>query len=181
MSSFVLEAKIREKTGKEYSKKYRKQGYIPAVIYGQNKNTNILISSHNFRKIYPKLTRSTILSLKLENKNIDALIKECDKNNLKDEFIHIDFYEIDQNKPVHVQIPLHFVGNAIGIREGGLLEKHLVNLDVECLPKDIVSYFEVNIEHLKINDSLHVKDITLDKKYKILSHQDECCCKIFWC
>lgn len=173
MSSFVLDAKLRDKTGKESSKKYRREGYIPSIIYGQGKNTNILINEHSFRKMYSKLTRSTILSLNLENKKIDVLIKDYDRNSLKDQFIHIDFYEIDVNKPVHVKIPIEFVGNAIGIREGGLLEKHLVSLEVECLPKDIVNHFEVNIEHLKINDSLHVRDIKLDKKYKILSHQDD--------
>lgn len=174
MSSFVLEAKVREKTGKESAKKYRKKGYIPAVVYGQGKNLNILIDNNVFKKIYSKLTKSTMLDLKLEDKKIGVLIKDYEKNYLKDEFIHIDFYEIDVTKAVHLQIPLVFVGTAIGIKEGGLLEKHLVNLTVECLPKDIVNHFEVNIEHLKINDSLHVKDLTIDsKRYKILSNPDE--------
>ncbi len=174
MNSFVLEAKKRDKTGKESSKKYRKEGYIPAVVYGQGNNINILINNNTFRKMYSKLTKSTILNLNIENKKLDVLIKDYEKDYLRDEFLHIDFYEIDVNKPVHVQIPIVFVGTAIGIREGGLLEKHLINLDVECLPKDIVNHFEVNIEHLKINDSLHVKDLEIDtKKYKILSHADE--------
>jgi len=173
MSSFVLDAKLRDKTGKEACKKYRKEGYIPSIIYGQGENINILINGHTFKKIYPKLTRSTILNLNLENKKIDVLIKDYDKNSLKDQFMHIDFYQIDQNKVIHVQIPLEFVGTAIGMREGGILEKHLVSLDIECLPKDIVNHFEVNIEHLKINESLHVKDIKLDKKYKVLSHPDD--------
>jgi large subunit ribosomal protein L25 len=178
MSELVLEAVSRDGLKKEASKRYRREGLIPSVVYGQGKNTNILIKSQAFRKMYPKLTKSTIISLKMDNSNYDVLIKDYDKNYIKDEFIHLDFYQLDAKKPVKLTIPLEFVGNAIGIREGGLLEKHLVNLEVSCLPKDIVHNFEINVDNLKINESLHVKDLKIDSKYKIISHLDEVVVKI---
>ena len=178
MSEISLEVMKRDGTKKEACKKYRKEGLIPSVIYGQGKNTNILIKSALFGKLYPHITRSTIINLKLENSNINVLVKSYEKDHMNNEFTHLDFYELDDKKPVKVSIPLEFVGNAVGIREGGLLEKHLVNLTVLCLPKDIIPHLEINIEKLQMNQSLHVKDIELDSKYKVISHPDEVLVKI---
>jgi large subunit ribosomal protein L25 len=173
MSEIILEAMPRENLKKEASKRYRREGFIPSVIYGQGKNTNILVKRNAFDKLHSKLTRSTIISLKLENKEYDVLIKDYDKNYVRDEFIHLDFYQLDSKKSVHVSIPLEFIGTPAGVRDGGLLEKHLVKIEIACLPKDILPSIQINVENLKINDSLHVKDIPLDKKYKVISHLDE--------
>jgi large subunit ribosomal protein L25 len=173
MQEIILEAAKRDNIKKEACKKYREEGFIPSVIYGQGKNTNILIKSTVFKKLYPKLTKSTIINLKLEKDNYNVLIKNYDKDNIKDEIIHLDFFELNDKKAVKVSIPLEFIGSSIGIREGGLLEKHLVSLMISCLPRDIVPHLQINIENLKINESLHVKDVQLDKKYKVISHPDE--------
>ena len=177
MSELVLEQEERD-TGKEVCGRYRKDGFIPSVVYGQGKNINILVSRHAFKKIYPKLTRSTIINLKLDKDDYDVLIKDYDKNHIRDEFIHIDFYQLDAKKPVHLTIPLEFVGTPLGVREGGILEKHLDRIEIACLPKDIVPNFKVNVENLKINTSLHVRDLEIDKKYKIISHSDEVIVKV---
>lgn len=171
--AFVLEAKKREKVKKEACKKYRKEGLIPAVMYGYKENVNVLIDYKIFNRMYHKLTRSTIVNLNIDGKAHDVLIKDYDKDHLKDQFLHIDFYEIDTKKPIHVTIPLDFTGSAIGIREGGLLEKHIVSVDVECLSKDIVTHFDVSISELKIGESLHIRDLKLDKKYKVITNPEE--------
>ena len=173
MKLIKLEATKRKETGKGHCKKYRKEGLMPSIIYGQGENINILINNKIFNKISSGITKSTVIDLKLGKKEYHVLIKDYEKNYIKNEFLHIDFYELKAGKPVHFRIPFNFVGNAIGIKEGGILEKHLVDLEIECLPKDIVSCFDVNIEKMCINDTLHVTDIDLDKKYKVLSHPDE--------
>ncbi|HOV13553.1 MAG TPA: 50S ribosomal protein L25 [Spirochaetota bacterium] len=178
MSELILEAKTRENTGKEVCGRYRKEGYIPSIMYGQGTNLNILVSGHAFKKMYPKLTRSTIINLKLEKNSYDVLIKDYDKDSIRDEFVHIDFFQLDSKKPVHLTISLEFVGTPVGVREGGILEKHLDKVQVACLPKDIVPSIKVNVENLKINASLHVRDLEIDKKYKIISHADEVVVKI---
>jgi large subunit ribosomal protein L25 len=173
MSEILLEALARENTKKSASKKYRREGFIPSIIYGQGKNTNILINNHSFKKLYPKLTRSTVINLKLDNKKYDVLIKDYDKDQIKNEFTHLDFFELDSKKEVNVSIPLDFIGSAIGIREGGLLEKHLTKINVSCFPKDLIPSIKVNIDNLKMNESLHVRDLKLEKQYKLISHLDE--------
>lgn len=169
----LLEAKKRENTKKEACKRYRKEGFIPAVIYGVEENKNILISALSFSKLYPKLTRSTVINIKLDGKNKDVFIKDYDKDYLKDRFLHIDFFELDAKKPVRVNIPINVVGNAAGIRDGGSLEKHTVAVTVECFSKDIVPHFDINIENMKVNESFHIKDLVLGEKYKIITNLEE--------
>ncbi len=173
MAEFVLEVTKREQFRKEASKRYRRSGMIPACIYGQEDNKNVLVNSRDFNRMYPKLTKSTVIDLKLDGKDLEVLIKDYQKNYVKDEFYHLDFYELKKGKTLHLTIPLEFVGTPAGIRDGGILQKHLDKLEVECLPKDIVSSFKVDISGLELNGNMHVKDLKLDAKYKIRTHLDE--------
>ncbi len=173
MSEFVLEATKRELLKKEASKRYRRDGFIPSIIYGQGKNSNILITSRSFMKMYPKLTKSTVITLKFDGKSYETLIKDYDKNYLRNEFIHIDFYELKKGQNTHVTIPLTLVGAPIGVKKGGVLDTHLSKIEVECKPVDIVTHFDIDIATLDLNQNIHVKDLNLDKKYKILTHLDE--------
>ncbi len=171
--SVEINAIKRDKIGKEANKQYKREGKIPCILYGQGTNINLLINNDEFEKLRSLITKSTIIDLKLDGKKYDVLIKDYDKDHIKNKFIHIDFYELKAGKSVHVKIPLKFIGNPIGVREGGILEKHLVELEIECLPNDIISNFEINIENIPMNGSLHVKEVTFDSKYKILTHPDE--------
>ncbi|MCG8571588.1 MAG: 50S ribosomal protein L25 [Spirochaetes bacterium] len=179
MKMKVLEAQLRTETRKGPSRRYRRAGLIPSIIYGQGKNTNILIDAKEFGHMYPQLTHATVINLKVENKNVEVLIKECDHDQLNDQILHIDFYELKKGKALHTSIPVHFVGNAIGIREGGSLEKHFDYVEIECLPKDIVEHFEIDITDMKINDTKHVSDLDIDtSKYKVLTDGHEVLVKI---
>ena len=172
--NFVLEAKKRELLKKEASKRYRKEGLIPAVMYGHKENANILIDNRVFSKMYSKLTRATIIDLKIDGVEHKVLIKDYEKNHLKDQFIHIDFFEIDTTKPMHVTIPVEVVGSPVGLRNGGLLEKHLPAVEVSCLAKDIVTHFEANVDALDLGQSFHVRDLTLDPKvFKLVTSADD--------
>jgi len=173
MTSVEIKAQKRENTKKAASKQYRKSGLIPAVVYGQGTNKNILINNKDFVKL-TTLTKSTIINLVIDGgEKTDVLIKDYQKDHLRDRYMHIDFYELKAGKPVHVKIRLNFLGNPAGVRDGGVLEKHMLELPVECLPKDIIPSIDVNINDLNKNESLHVRDIKMDEKYKILAHPDD--------
>jgi large subunit ribosomal protein L25 len=174
MQGIKLEAKKRDLTKKEASKRYRREGLVPSVLYGQGNNINILIDSKIFNKLAQSLTKSTIIDLSLEGKNYQVLIKDYEKDYINNRYVHVDFFELREDKPVHFRLSLTLVGIPAGVREGGVLEKHIMELDIECLPKYIVSHLDVNVDHLKVNQSLHVSDIVIDKdKYKVLTHLDE--------
>ncbi len=173
MEVYEIKATKRDSFKKGPAKQYRDQGFIPSIIYGQEVNRNVLINKIEFNKMAHKLTKSTIIQIILDDKTYDVLVKDYQKNYIKDEYLHVDFYELKSGKPVHSRISLNFVGNSIGVREGGVMEKHLTSIDVECLPKDIVPYIDINIDDLQIGDALHVKDVQFDEKYKLISNPDE--------
>jgi large subunit ribosomal protein L25 len=174
MEAVLIDAKLRDKTKKEACKRYRKEGLIPSIIYGQGNNINILIDSKKFTKVSNNLTRSTIINIKAENgKEYKVLIKDYQKDYIKDQFTHVDFYELHEGKPVSFRVHLNFIGTPIGVRDGGVMEKQMLDMEIECLPKDIISQIDVNVEHLKINESLHVRDIKVEDKFKVLSHAED--------
>ncbi len=173
MSTIELNAEQRAGTGKELAKKYRKEKKIPAIIYGQGTNTNILVDEREFMKLYPSLTKSTLINLSLGKEKHEVLIKDYDKNYIKGNFIHIDFYELQKGKLAHTKIKVELIGIPVGVREGGILEKHITELNIECLPKDIVAHFDIDVSEMKIGDTMHVKDMNLDKKYKVITSAEE--------
>ncbi len=174
MSNFVLEAKKRDLLKKEASKKYRKEGFIPANMYGQGENVNFLIKKDAFEKISSKISRATVIDIKFEDKTYQALVKDYEKDHLKDIFLHVDFYELKNGKPVTVSIPLTCVGSPIGLKKFGSFETFKSTVKVECLPEDLVENIDVDVSNLDINQSFCVKDLTLDsKKFKVLDNADE--------
>lgn len=173
MSEFVLEATKRELLKKEASKRYRREGLIPSIIYGQGKNYNILINERIFNKMYPKLTKATVITLNYDGKAYETLIKDYSKDYMKGKMLHIDFFELKKGKNVHVTVPLKLLGNPTGVRKGGFMDVHLDSIQVECKPSDIVTHFDIDVSNLDLNQNIHVKDLKLDAKYKIITSLDE--------
>ena len=175
MSNFVLEAKKRDLLKKEASKKYRKEGFIPANMYGQGENLNFLIKKDDFEKISSKISRATVIDINIEgDKTYQALVKDYEKDHLKGIFLHVDFYELKNGKPVTVSIPLVCTGSPIGLKKFGTFDVIKNTVKVECLPENLVENIEVDVSNLDINQSVCVKDLVLDsKKFKVLDNQDE--------
>lgn len=175
MSNFVLEAKKRDLLKKEASKKYRKEGFIPANMYGQGQNVNFLIKKDAFEKVSSKISRATVIDINIEGDKVyQALVKDYEKDHLKDIFLHVDFYELKKGKPVIVSIPLVCTGSPIGLKKFGTFEFLKATVKVECLPEDLVENIEVDVSGLDINQSACVKDLVLDsKKFKVLDNENE--------
>lgn len=175
MSNFVLEAKKREFLKKEASKKYRKEGFIPANMYGQGQNINFLIKKDAFEKISTKISRATVIDINLEDdKTYQALVKDYEKDHLKGIFLHVDFYELKKGKPVVVSIPLVCTGSPIGLKKFGTFEVFKTTVKIECLPEDLVENINIDVSNLDINQSVSVKDLVLDnKKFKVLDNENE--------
>ena len=110
--------------------------------------------------------------------NIDVLIKDYQEDLLKGRIIHIDFYEIEKGKLLKTRVPVHLEGTAIGVKEGGVLEHLLHEIDVECLPKDLPKSFQIDISDLKAHHSIHIKDIEAIEGVKILNPLDQVVCLI---
>jgi len=158
-----LNAKTREK--KENINSIKAAGYIPVVVYGPGvENQNLKINKVEFEKVYNLAGESNLIDLIVEkNEPIPVLVKDIEKNPIKNTVIHVDFYQVDMNKQVTAEIQLNFIGEPRAIKEvGAFLVKNIDTLEVKCLPGNLVDKIDVDISGLeKFNDALRVGDIKL--------------------
>jgi len=174
MSKVVLQAKDRQKFGSAESRRIRKCGRIPAVIYGRSgKSVSIDLDSIEFIKGTKGISESTIVKVEVGSKSYDAFVKGTQRNIMDGNILHIDFYEVESGVALRAKVSLIFNGNPVGVREGGMLETPLHEIEIECLPKDLPERIEIDISGLKANQSLHVRDIVLGQGVRLLSNPDQ--------
>jgi len=174
MSKVVLQAKNRQKEGSAESRRIRKSGRIPAVLYGRSgKAVSIDLDASEFVKGTKGISESTIVNINVDGKAYDAFVKDTQRNILDGNILHIDFYEVESGVALRAKVSLHLHGNPVGVREGGMLETPLHEIEVECLPKDLPERIEIDISGLKVNHSIHVRDIPLAQGVRLLSNPDQ--------
>lgn len=173
MEQQELSVKLRERTGKGVARKLRSEGLIPGVFYG-HKTEPVALSLNpvELKKILNSGSgRNTLITLKFEGKKENervALLKDLQVSPLKREYIHADLYEVLMDEKITARIPIHFVGKAIGVKEGGI-EQHLRReLDIRCLPGSLIDFVEVDVTNLAIGDSIHVRDVKLVEGIEVL-------------
>ena len=169
MDNKTLSAEIRTELRKSGAKKVRKSGRIPAVIYGHNEPVNISVDEREFTKKFEKISENTIITINVDKDSYSVLVKNFQDDILTSKIQHIDFFEIEKGKALKTNIPVHIEGSAKGVREGGLLEVRLHELEVECLPKDIPENITIDVSALEAGDAIHVADIEIPEGVKILN------------
>ncbi len=173
MEMINLSATVRQ-PGKGMTAKLRKEGMIPAVVYGGKDNLSVAINAREFDNKFNTVSENSIIDLDVEGNNVHVLIKEYQKDWMRNKMIHIDFLEITKGKELKTHIPVKIVGagSSAGERAGGILEVYLHDLEVVCLPKDLPSEFEVDVESLEIGDLVHVSDLKIGEEVKVLTSPD---------
>ena len=177
MDRIVLTAQIREKAGKGVARGLRRDAQVPAVLYSHGKSMPITMVNKDVSKVLnAEGGEHALINLKLEGgKGAGeklALIKDYQVDPLSGKLIHLDLMEVAMNEKVNIQVAVHIIGNSIGVKEGGIFQYGQRDLEVECLPAHIPDFIEVNISELKVNESLHVRDITVPEGVKILTDGD---------
>ncbi|HKM40305.1 MAG TPA: 50S ribosomal protein L25 [Patescibacteria group bacterium] len=150
--------------------------FLPGVVYAPDIETMMIkFKTNDFIKAYTEVGESSLLTLKLADQEFKVLVKDVQRDVIKDHFIHVDFYKVDMNKEVSTEIPLEFVGESKAVRElNAQLNKNIDFVSVECLPQDLVSVIEVDISALsEFGDSIHIKDLVLPSGIKVLNHPDD--------
>ncbi len=173
MAQKVLTAAARTETGKGVARKLRRDGRIPGVVYGHDTPQALSVDEAEFHRAFHSISESTIITLNVDSKERDVLIKDYDEDIRTGRILHIDFYEIERGKKLRTHIAVELVGSPIGVREGGILEHTLYELEIECLPKDIPEHLTVEIEHLATGDSLHVGDLTIPEGVRVLNMPEQ--------
>lgn len=172
MEKINLKAELREELGKEAVKKLRAQGLVPAVVYKGKNSLNIKVPSKDFLEvIHTKAGENVVVDLQIESKKPSrtAIIKETQYHPVRGNILHVDFNEISLTEVLTVKVPVAVKGEAQGIKEGGVLEHALWEIEVECLPTQIPENVPVDVSPLKIGDSILVKDLHLPGEVKVLS------------
>jgi len=166
-----LNVQKREIFGKKVNS-LRRENLIPAELYGHGlENIHLSVPAKEFSKLFKEAGESTIINLNLENKKLPVLIHEVSVDPLSDKIIHIDFYQVKMDEKIITSVPLEFIGEAPAVKEKeGILIKAVQEIEVEALPSDLPHNIEVDISQLSdIGMSIHVKDLKIDKKVKVLA------------
>lgn len=172
MSEKVVKGYKREMLGSSESRRVRKEGKIPAVIYGKNEPLHISVDAKEFSTVVKTLSESSIITVKVGRKNHAVLIKDFQEAIIGDELMHLDFFEVSKGETLHTHVPVILEGSSLGVKEGGLLQHVLHELEVECLPKDLPESIVVSINELGLNESIHVEALSVPKGVKILTGAD---------
>jgi large subunit ribosomal protein L25 len=144
------------------------------VLYGRTgKAVSLDLDALELSRSVKSISESTIVKVDVDGKSYDAFVKDTQRNIIDGNILHVDFYEVESGVVLRARVSLHLNGNPIGVREGGNLENPLHEIEVECLPKDLPERIEIDISGLKVNQSLHVRDIPLGEGVKVLSAADQ--------
>ncbi|TVQ24792.1 MAG: 50S ribosomal protein L25 [Spirochaetaceae bacterium] len=173
MDQKTLETSIRTERKSSNARRLRKAGKIPGIIYGHHEPVAITIDAVEFGRKFRHISESTIITLNTGEQSYDVLIKDYQEDILTGKMLHIDFYEIELGKAVRTHIPVHITGSAKGTREGGILEHPLYEVEIECLPKDLVEAISVDVSGLAIGDSIHISDVVPPEGITILNSGDQ--------
>jgi large subunit ribosomal protein L25 len=161
-----LKAQVRKTTGNGPARVLRREGRIPAILYGPKTDAIMLsIDNKEFEQIAKKASIGSIL-LKLEIKNgqsgaRSAMVKELQTHPVTGQYLHVDFYEVDLMRKINAMVPVTVTGKPKGVEDGGILQIVRRELEVYCLPTAIPESIEVDISELEIGGSIHVNEIAL--------------------
>ncbi|MDR1024792.1 MAG: 50S ribosomal protein L25 [Treponema sp.] len=174
MSQVVLSARNRTGKGSAEARRIRRNGRIPAVLYGRSGSSfTIDLDGRDFSSQVKNISESTIVKVEVEGKTYEAFVKDTQRSIVEGSILHVDFYEVESGVALRARVSLHLSGNPVGVREGGVLESPLHEVEVECLPKDLPERIEVDISELKVNQSLHVRDLKLGEGVRLVSNEDQ--------
>ncbi len=170
MKTIELTVEVREKVGKKAAKAVRRAEKIPAILYGRNvKPTPLAVGKKELhRATHTKAGSNALITLKMEGskvKDTTCLIKEVQRDPVTDELVHVDFTAVSLTEKIKVKVPLVVkdMEQAVGVKEGGVLDVVHHEIEVECLPTEIPERIEVSAKALKIGDSIHLKDLSIPK------------------
>ncbi|MGB0217832.1 MAG: 50S ribosomal protein L25/general stress protein Ctc [Sinimarinibacterium flocculans] len=171
--NFVVIAESRADQGKGASRRLRREGKIPAIVYGGGETpTSVSLSANEMGKhLKVEAFYSHLLTLKLDGTEQQVVLKDLQRHPVSGYATHADFQRVQADKLLRMHVPLHFKGETVapGVKTGGgIVEHHLNQVEVECLPKDLPEYIEVDLSNMQVNESIHLSELTLPQGVTLL-------------
>lgn len=171
-----LKAIVREGIGSSESKRLRKDGNIPAVVYGLGMDPlSVSVNAREFRNaLKTEAGTNVIINLEVGSDNYTALAREIQKHPYRDEYLHIDLIQIDLTQTVEADVQIEFVGIPVGVKEeGGLVQTINSSISISALPTNIPTSIELDISTLNVGDNLTATDVNLPEGVELASEDDE--------
>jgi large subunit ribosomal protein L25 len=170
-----LTAERRADHGKGVARKLRAAGRIPAVLYGHGQETQSLsVDGHDmFKVLHTSAGANVLVDLKVDKDEHLVLPREIQRNHIKGTIVHVDFLVVSRTETIEVNVEIIDIGEAPGVKQGGVVDHHLREVLVECFPQDVPEHLEADVSGLDLNDVLHVSDLVAPKGVTILTNPEE--------
>jgi large subunit ribosomal protein L25 len=168
-----ISATSRKAQGTGASRRLRKAGRVPGIVYGNSEPVMIDLDHNNlYHALRKEAFHASILTLDNDGKKEQVLLRDFQMHPFRQQVMHIDFERVLANKKIHMRVPLHFTNAdlAPGVKSGGVISHVLSELTIACLPADLPEYIEVNLAELSLGHSIHVADVKLPKGLEIAGH-----------
>ncbi|WP_417656018.1 50S ribosomal protein L25/general stress protein Ctc [Pseudidiomarina aestuarii] len=170
---FTLQAELRTDTGKGASRRLRREDKVPAIIYGGKKDAVSITLQHSkvnnmadYEAFY-----SHILTLVVDGKKQQVILKDVQRHPFKPKLTHLDFQRVEKGQKLHTNVPLHFINekSSIGVKtEGGVVVHHIADVEIHCLPQDLPEFLEVDVANMHLGDTLHLTDLAVPKGVELV-------------
>lgn len=163
MKQINLKTTSRTQVGGNSAKRYRKSGQVPAVIYGESGEKHLLINNKDLSAALKSVAGKAVLIEMTFDDGTEsryAMLKDVERHPISEAPLHVDFVEVVRGKPMHAVLPLHFTGEAYGVKnENGVIEIHEHEVRVKCRPRDLPEMIVIDISNLKVGEGIHLKDV----------------------
>jgi large subunit ribosomal protein L25 len=172
---FEFTAFARTDEGRGACRRMRRAGKAPGIVYGGTVAPQPIELDHNalFHAVRNEAFHSSILAMSIDGATTKVLLRDVQMHPFKNEILHVDFQRVDENRKIHMKVPLHFVNEDLSpaVKVSGALVSHVVNeLAIACLPKDLPEFIEVDLSTLAVGQSLHVSGLKLPEGLTAVSH-----------
>lgn len=172
---FELKAEPRGDLGKGASRRLRRAGKVPAILYGGGQEPQPLVLEHLefMNQLQNEAIYSHVLTLKLGDRTESAVLRDLHRHPFKPTILHIDFLRVSADRKLRVHIPLHFVNedSSRGVKEqGGVVSHALIDVEIACLPKDLPEFIEVDLTDLGLGEAMHLSDLKLPAGVEPATH-----------
>jgi large subunit ribosomal protein L25 len=170
-----LTAERRADHGKGVARKLRAVGRVPAVLYGHGQATQSLsVDAHDmFKVLHTSAGANVLVDLKVDTDEHLVLPREIQRNHIKGTIVHVDFLVVSRTETIEVNVEIVDIGEAPGVKQGGVVDHHLREVLVECFPQDVPEHLEADVSGLDLNDVLHVSDLVAPEGVTILTNPEE--------
>ncbi|MES9944099.1 50S ribosomal protein L25/general stress protein Ctc [Candidatus Thiodiazotropha sp. CDECU1] len=174
-ANFEINAQPRNDSGKGASRRLRRTGLVPGIVYGAHKEPTMISVPHNelVHSLENEGFYANLLSLKLGKKKETVVLKDLQRHPAKPFLLHVDFQRVQADEKIRLHIPLHFINESIspGIKSGGQASHVMSDMEITCLPKDLPEFIEIDMANLEMGAILHASEVTLPDGVTLITHE----------